>query len=60
MKLSADGLSGDVVPEAKTTALGEHYVQDFDAVVLPSLSSSAPRLLIADDAAKRIFFRYLQ
>lgn len=61
IKLSVDnGLSGDVVLEAKTTALAEHYVRDFGAVALPSLSSSAPRLLIADDAAKRIFFRYLQ
>lgn len=61
IKLSVDnGLSGDVVLKAKTTALVEYYVQDLGAVVLPSLSSSASRLLIADDAAKRIFFRYLQ
>lgn len=61
IKLSVDnGLSGDVVLEAKTTALADHYVQDFGAIALPCLSSSAPRFLIADDAAKRIFFRYLQ
>ena len=34
-------------------------VQDFGAVALPSIASSAPRFLIADDATKRIFFRYL-
>ncbi len=61
IKLSVDnGLTGDVVLEAKTTALAEHYKRDFGAVELPSFSSSAPRLLIADEAAKRIFFRYLQ
>lgn len=61
IKLSVDnGLSGDVILEAKTTALAEHYVQDFGAVALPSIASFAPRFLIADDAAKRIFFRYLQ
>ena len=45
--------------EAKTPELADHYMKDFDAVKLPSFSG-APRFLIADDAAKRIFFSYLE
>lgn len=61
IKLSVDnGFGGDVVLEAKTTKLAEHYAKDFGAVKLPSLSSSAPRFIIADEAAKRIFFSYLE
>ena len=60
VKLSIDnGLAGDVVLEAKTSALAAHYERDFGAVALPSFSSSAPRFLIADEAAKRIFCNYL-
>ena len=60
IKLSIDnGLTGDVVLEAKTTALAKHYERDFGAVRLPMFQSSAPRYLIADEAAKRIFFTYL-
>lgn len=60
IKLSIDnGFAGDVVLEAKTTALAKHYEKDFGAIPLPKLSSAAPRYLIADEAAKRIFFTYL-
>ena len=60
IKLSIDnGLAGDVVLEAKTTALAKHYERDFGAVRLPTFQSSAPRYLISDEAAKRIFFTYL-
>ena len=60
IKLSIDsGLTGDVVLEAKTTSLAKHYEEDFGAVLLPTFQSSAPRYLIADEAAKRIFFTYL-
>ena len=60
IKLSIDsGLTGDVVPEAKTTSLAKHYEEDFGAVLLPTFQSSAPRYLIADEAVKRIFFTYL-
>ena len=60
IKLSIDnGFAGDVVLEAKTTALAKHYERDFGAVRLPTFQSSAPRYLIADEAAKRIFFTYL-
>ena len=50
---------GDVVLEAKTTKLAKHYEQDFGAVQIPAFQTSAPRYLIADDAAKQIFFTYL-
>ena len=60
IKLSIDnGFAGDVVLEAKTTNLARHYEKDFGAIRLPVLGSSAPRYLIADEAAKRIFFTYL-
>ncbi len=60
IKLSIDnGLAGDVVLEAKTTSLAKHYEEAFGAVRLPSFQSSAPRYLIADEAAKQIFFTYL-
>lgn len=60
IKLSIDsGLTGDVVLEAKTTALAQHYEKDFGAIPLPTFQSSAPRYLIADEAAKRVFFTYL-
>ena len=60
IKLSIDsGLTGDVVLEAKTTSLAKHYEENFGDVLLPTFQSSAPRCLIADEAAKRIFFTYL-
>lgn len=60
IKLSIDnGFTGDVVLEAKTTALAKHYERDFGAVRLPIFGSTAPRYLIADESAKRIFFTYL-
>jgi len=60
IKLSIDsGLTGDVVLEAKTSELAKHYEKDFGAVLLPTFRASAPRYLIADEAAKRIFFTYL-
>ena len=60
IKLSIDnGFAGDVVLEAKTTRLAKHYEEDFGAARLPVFGSSAPRYLIADEAAKRIFFAYL-
>lgn len=60
IKLSIDnGFAGDVVLEAKTSSLAKHYERDFGAVPLPIFGSSAPRYLIADEAAKRLFFTYL-
>ena len=61
IKLSIDnGFNGDVVLEAKTTELARHYANDYGAVQLPSFTSAAPRFLIADTAAKQIFFSYLE
>lgn len=60
IKLSIDnGLAGDVVLEAKSAQLARHYEKDFGAVRIPVFQSAAPRYLIADEAAKRIFFTYL-
>lgn len=60
IRLSIDnGFAGDVVLEAKATELARHYEMDFSAVRLPIFSSSASRYLIADEAAKQIFFTYL-
>ena len=61
IKLSIDnGLGGNVVLEAKTPELAAHYERDFGAIRLPGLPNSAPRFLVADEAAKRIFFTYLK
>lgn len=61
IKISIDnGLRGDVVLEAKTSELAKHYERDFGAVKLPVYSADAPRFMIADDAAKNIFFSYLE
>ena len=60
IKLSVDnGFGGDVILRAKTTELEKHYVKDFGAVKLPSFDNAAPRYIIADQAAKQIFFSYL-
>jgi len=61
IKLSIDnGFGGDVVLRAKTKELEEHYIRDFGAVRLPAMDTFAPRLMIADEAAKELFFRYLE
>ena len=57
---SDNGLRGDVVLEAKTKELATHYERDFGAGKLPIYSAEAPRYMIADAAAKNIFFRYLE
>ena len=61
IKLSVDnGFGGDVVLRAKTPELEKHYVMDFGAVKLPTFDAAAPRYIIADEAAKNIFFSYLE
>ena len=61
IKLSVDnGFNGDVILEAKTPELEKHYVNDFGAVKLAVFNALAPRYLIADEAAKNIFFSYLK
>ena len=60
IKLSIDnGFGGDVILEAKTSELAKHYVKEYGAVRIPVFSTAAPRYLIADEAAKRIFLTYL-
>lgn len=60
IKLSIDnGFAGDVVLEAKTDELARHYEKDFGAVPVPAFQTAVPRYLIADEAAKKIFFTYL-
>lgn len=60
IKLSIDnGFAGDVVLEAKTDELARHYEKDFGAVPVPAFQTAAPRYLVADEAAKKIFFTYL-
>lgn len=62
IKLSVDaGFNGDVTLDAKTPELAQHYEQDFGAVRLPGRSAGvAPRYLICDEAAQRIFTDYLE
>lgn len=61
IKLSIDqGFGGDVILEAKTDALAKHYQRDFGGITLPSFRGNAPRFLIQGEAAKNIFFSYLQ
>lgn len=62
IKLSVDaGFNGDVTLDAKTSELARHYEHDFGAVRLPGRDrSTAPRYLICDEAAQRIFTDFLE
>ena len=61
IKLSIDqGFGGDVILEAKTDALANHYRDDFGGIELPTFNGNAPRFLIQGEAAKNIFFSYLK
>lgn len=53
-----DGFNEDVMPEA-APELAQIYEKNCVAALLPAFDSSAPRYLIADETAKRIFFAYL-
>lgn len=61
IKLSIDlGGNGDILFEAKTDELKEHYIRDFGAVPVGPLQSGGPaRLLICDESAAQIFTKYL-
>ncbi len=61
IQLSIDaGKSGVIVFEAKTTELQKHYIQDFRAVPVAAARPGGPAtLMIADEAAKELFFTYL-
>ena len=61
IKLSVDNnFGGDVVLEAKTTKLAEHYERDFKAVKIFSNEGSVPTYLISDNSALDIFSSYLE
>lgn len=62
IKLSVEhGFGGDVILEAKNDNLLEHYVVDFDGVLLPAFDSTMPRtVLIADQAAVKIVSDYME
>jgi hypothetical protein len=54
-------MGGDVVLEAKTTELYQHYMRQFHAVPLPYRDGgTAPRLLVADNAAAYVISVYLE
>jgi len=62
IKTSIDrGYNGTVVMEAKTDALLQHYIHDFGGAAVRSLpGAGAPSVLIADEAAKKIFLDFLE
>lgn len=61
IKLSIDlGGNGDILFEAKTDALKDHYIHDFGAIPVDSAQSGGPlRLLICDESAAGLFIKYL-
>lgn len=62
IKFSIDhGCRGDVVFEAKTDELAEHYESDFHAIRIPSENPGGPkRYLLADEDAWAVFSRFLK
>lgn len=61
IKFSIDhGCRGDVVFDAKTDALADHYEKDFRALQIPRGSADGPkRFMLADEDAWRLFSKYL-
>ena len=60
IKFSIDnGCRGDVLFEAKTDELAEHYTRDFGARPLPSREGGPRRFMLADEEAWRLFSKYL-
>lgn len=61
IKFSIDnGCRGDILFEAKTDELAEHYARDFHAKPVLARSSDAPkRFMLADEDAWRLFSQYL-
>ena len=62
IKYSIDhGCRGDVVFEAKTERLAEHYEADFHAVRIPSEKPGGPkRYMLVDEDAWAVFSRFLE
>lgn len=61
IKYSIDnGCRGDVVFDAKTDELAQHYARDFGAKQIPSGFSGGPkRFMLADEDAWNLFSKYL-
>ena len=62
IKYSIDaGCRGDVVFDAKTDELAQHYAKDFGAKRIPSGAVSGPkRFMLADEDAWKLFSKYLE
>jgi len=62
IKYSIDaGCRGDVVFDAKTDELAQHYAKDFGAKLIPSAASGGPkRFMLADEDAWKLFSKYLE
>ena len=53
-------LTSDYLSDDRLESYAVQFAEDYGAVRLPAFSSAAPRFLIADSAAKAIFFSYLE
>ncbi|MBR4656265.1 MAG: hypothetical protein IKO68_06785 [Oscillospiraceae bacterium] len=62
IKYSIDhGCRGDIVFEAKTDRLAEHYEKDFHAIRIPSEQPGGPkRYMLVDEVAWAVFSRFLE
>ena len=62
IKYSIDaGCRGDVVFDAKTDELAQHYAKDFGAKLIPSAASGgSKRFMLADEDAWKLFSKYLE
>lgn len=61
IKLSIDyGGGGDVLLDAKTEELKEHYLHDIGAIPVGVSQSGAQRFLICDNHAANLFTKYLR
>ena len=52
--------TSDYLSDDRLEKYAVQFAADYGAVRLPSFNSAAPRFLIADSAAKAIFFSYLE
>lgn len=60
IKFSIDnGCRGDILFEAKTDELAQHYAEDFRAKPVLSLNDGLKRFMLADEDAWRLFSKYL-
>ncbi len=60
IKFSIDsGCRGDILFEAKTDELAEHYARDFRARLVAGLPGGPKRFMLADEDAWRLFSKFL-